>query len=192
MTFVCVLAAGAETPGAQSGSLQHAHQVAPHSSLPTILASDCQFYMPRCLAPPLWAHIHDCDCLPRRQKTDLGYIPPPPVTPSHTHIPGPGNIRFMFIRREGGREEGDHLALTLLDTVQSPQASALPGRGGEVGEQKVLVLAASQERGGGGLRLPHHRGPWTQSTSAPCPLAGSDVNRLPASVLPLHHKYPLS
>lgn len=61
-----------------------------------------------------------------------------------------------------------------------------------MGEQKALVLAASQERAGGGLRLPHHRGPWTQSTSAPGPLAGSDVNRLPASVLPLHHKYPLS
>lgn len=61
-----------------------------------------------------------------------------------------------------------------------------------MGEQKALVLAASQERAGGGLRLPQHRGPWTQSTSAPGPLAGSDVNRLPASVLPLHHKYPLS
>lgn len=189
MTFICVLAAGAETPGAQSGSLQHAHQVAPHSSLPTISSSDCQFYMPRCLAPPLWAHIHDCDCLPRRQKTDLGCIPPPPSRPLiHTSL-GLGTSDSCLL---GGREEGDHLALTLLDTVQSPQASALPGRSGEVGEQKALVLAASQERGGGGLRLPHYRGRWTQSTSAPCPLAGSDVNRLPASVLPLHHKYPLS
>lgn len=59
MTFVCVLAAGVEAPGAWSGSLQHAHQVAPLSSLPTILFSNCQFYVPRCFAPLLWAHIHD-------------------------------------------------------------------------------------------------------------------------------------
>lgn len=37
--------------------------------------------------------------------------------------------------------------------------------------REALALAASQERGGGGQRLPHHRGSGTQSTSGPRPLA---------------------
>lgn len=72
--------------------------------------------------------------------------------------------------------------------VPKPLSFQLNGIRG-VGEQKAFVLAAGQERGGGGLHLPHLRG---LIHLCPSHWAGLDINGLPASVLPLHHKHPLS
>ena len=67
------------------------------------------------------------------------------LLPQYTqHIPGPRNITLMFIRE--AEEKGGPLTFTLLNRVQSPRASALPGWGGEADEQTALVLVAPRER----------------------------------------------
>lgn len=118
MIFICVLAAGAETPEAQSGSLQHAHQKAPLNPLPTILSSDCQFYIHYPSGPTyMTVSLED-------GRRTWG------VTPLiHTFLGLGTSDSCLLGGREGWKEEGDPLALTLPDTVQSPQASALRGEG---------------------------------------------------------------
>lgn len=96
------------------------------------------------------------------------------------------------VYEEGGRkEEGPYLVLTLLNTAQSPQVSVLQGNvSGGAGEQKALVLETGQERGGGFISSSSQaHGP---NKSLPLTLIVSDINGILVSVLPLHHKHPMS
>lgn len=61
-----------------------------------------------------------------------------------------------------------------------------------MGEQTALVLMAIKREAGGRFASSSSQRLTAPSTSAPRPLAGSHVKGLPASVLPLHHKHPLS
>lgn len=119
MIFICVLAAGAETPEAQSGSLQHAHQIAPLNPLPTILSSDCQFYIHYPSGPTyMTVSLED-----GRQTWG--------VTPLiHTFL-GLGTSDSCFIRREGGMERRGRSPCPHSPRHSAKSPSLCPSRGGE-------------------------------------------------------------
>lgn len=87
-----------------------------------------------------------------------------------------------------GEREAPLSSLLTQRRVTKPLPFQVMGYGRE-GEQKASDLAAGQERGGCIFLITEVHG---SSPPLPSPLAGSDVNGLPASVLPLHHKHPLS
>lgn len=126
--YLCVGGSGRDLR-AQKDSLQPVHQIAPFPPVFFLLISSF-------ICPP-----HASGLRARKLKDTWGMT----LLPQYTqHIPRSRNITLMFIRQ--GEKKGGPLTFTVLNRVQSPRASALPGQGGEAGEQTALVLVAPRER----------------------------------------------